>query len=155
MRLYVKKILQVLTSTFSSADKRGPGGPSATFSRPGEQYTNVVLSVWIQVPELVGKHVHSIDLRPRCMACSVFNLSANDGPITQDGVGVELDDQVCGTRSQELRWSNGRWGHWEKSNRQKVGYWTILYKQTLHKKVPGGHNVWAQNLPAVRQHIQF
>lgn len=95
----ISEILQILTSTFSSADKRGSGGSSSTFSRPGEEYTNVVLSVWIQVPELVGEHVHSIDLGPWRMACSVLDLSANDGPVTQNGVGIELDDQICGSCS--------------------------------------------------------
>lgn len=86
------KSFQILTSTFSSADKRRSRGSGATFPRPGEQYTNVVLSVWIQVPELVGEHVHSVDLRPRCMTSSILDLSANDGSVPQDGVGVELDD---------------------------------------------------------------
>lgn len=72
------------------------------------------------MPELVGEHVHAIDLRPRCMACSVLDLSANDRPITQDGVGVELDDQVCGTRSQQLGWSNGRGGNCKNKTCKKL-----------------------------------
>lgn len=72
------------------------------------------------MPELVGEHVHSVDFRPRRMACSVLDLSANDGPITQDGVGVELDDQVCGTCSQQLGRSNGRRGHCENQTCRKL-----------------------------------
>lgn len=59
----------------------------------------MVLCVWVQVPELVGDHVDSVDFRPGRMTRSVFDFPTDDGAVTKDRVGVELYNQVSGACS--------------------------------------------------------
>ena len=60
----------------------------------------MVLGVWVQVPQLVGDHVDPVDLGPGRLAGAVLYLLPDDGAVAQDGVGVELDDQVGGAAPQ-------------------------------------------------------
>lgn len=82
----------------------------------------MVLSIWVQVPKLIGEHVDSENLRPGCLAGPIFDFPANDGTVAQDGVGVELNDQIRGACPQQLGRSNWRWGHCdgEKQKLQKA-----------------------------------
>lgn len=41
-------------------------------------------------------------LSPRAPRHAVLDLLAHDGPITNDGVGVKLDDEVGGACAQQL-----------------------------------------------------
>lgn len=49
-------------------------------------------------------------LGPRAARHAILNLFAHDRPVTNDGVGVELDDEVGGTSAQQLRGCNGSRG---------------------------------------------
>ena len=71
----------------------------------------MVLCVWLQVPQLVGDHVDPVQLRPGRLAGAVLDLLPDDGPVPQDGVGVELDDQVGGAGAQQLGRGDGGGGH--------------------------------------------
>ena len=75
----------------------------------------MVLGVRVQVPQLVGDHVDPVDLGPGRLASAVLDLLPDDGAVAQDGVGVELDDQVGGAAPQQLGRGDGRrgncWGH--------------------------------------------
>lgn len=59
------------------------------------------------MPQLIGDHVDPVDLGPRGLTGSVLDLLPDDGAVSQDGVGVELDDQVGGAGAQQLRRRNG------------------------------------------------
>lgn len=106
--------VQKLTCTLGPAHERRPRRPGAPLSRPGQQHTDVVLCVWIQVPQLIGDHVDSVHLRPRGLAGTILNLFPDDGAVSQDGVGVKLDDQVSGAGAQQLRWGDGGWRNWKR-----------------------------------------
>lgn len=81
-------ILWSLTCTFGSADEGWSWWPRPTLARPGEQHTDMVLCIWIQVPELIGNHVNSKDLRPRRLAGPIFDFPTDDGAVAQNGVCV-------------------------------------------------------------------
>lgn len=61
------------------------------------------------MPQLIGDHVDSVHLRPRGLAGAILNLFPDNGAVSQDGVGVKLDDQVSGAGAQQLRWGDGGW----------------------------------------------
>lgn len=54
------------------------------------------------MPQLVGLQVDSVNLGPRAPCHSVLDLLAHDRPVANDGVGVELDDEVGGACTQQL-----------------------------------------------------
>lgn len=85
-----------LTCTLGPAHKRWSRRASSSLSRPSQQHTDVVFCVWIQVPQLICHHVYSMNLWPWRLAGTVLNLLPDNGAISQDRVGVELDDQVSG-----------------------------------------------------------
>lgn len=59
------------------------------------------------MPQLVGLQADRVNLRPRAARHAVLNLLTHDRPVANDGVGVELDDEVGGTSAQQLRGRNG------------------------------------------------
>lgn len=102
-----------LTCTLGSAHKWRPRRAGAPLAGPGQQHADVVLRVGIQVPQLVGDHVDGVHLRPGRLAGAVLDLLPDDGAVPQDGVGVQLDDQVRGAGAQQLRRRDGRRRHCE------------------------------------------
>lgn len=103
-----------LTCTLGPAHKRRSRRAGAPLAGPGQQHADVVLRVGVQVPQLVGDHVDSVHLGPRRLAGAVLDLLPDDGAVPQDGVGVELDDQVGGAGAQQLRRCDGGWRHCQK-----------------------------------------
>lgn len=59
------------------------------------------------MPQLIGDHVDSVHFGPGGLAGAVLNLLPDNGAVSQDGVGVQLDDQVSGAGAQQLRRSDG------------------------------------------------
>lgn len=109
-----------LTCTFGSAHKRGPRWSGSSLPRPSQQHTDVVLRVGIQVPQLIGDHVDSMHLWPGRLAGAVLNLFPDNGAISQDRVGVELDDQVSGAGTQQLGRRDGGRRYWERKWKRSV-----------------------------------
>lgn len=114
-----------LTCTLGPAHKRRPRWASSPLSGPSQQHADVVLRVWIQVPQLICDHVDSVHLWPRRLAGAVLNLLPDNGAISQDRVGVELDDQVSGAGTQQLWRCDGGWGNCEK--KWKAGFFFIFF----------------------------
>lgn len=73
----------------------------------------MVLRVRLQVPDLVGEGADAVRLRPHGLAGPVLDFPPDDRPVPHDGVGVELDDQICGAGPQELGGRDGRRRHCE------------------------------------------
>lgn len=100
-------VLSRLTCTLGPADERRPRGPRAALARPGEQDTDAVLRVRFQVPHLVGERAHTVSLGQHGVAGAVLDFPPDDRSVPDDGVGVELDDEVRGARAHELRRCDG------------------------------------------------
>lgn len=103
-----------LTCALGPADERRPRRAGPPLAGPGQQHADVVLRVGVQVPQLVGDHVDGVHLGPGRLAGAVLDLFPDDGAIPQDGVGVELDDQVSGASAQQLRRRDGGRRHCRK-----------------------------------------
>lgn len=93
----------MLTCTLGPADERRSRRSSAPLPWSGEHHAHLVFGVRVEVPQLVGDHVDAVDLGEGQVGGTELNLPADDGAIAQDGVGVELDDQVGGASPEELR----------------------------------------------------
>lgn len=133
---------QSLTCTLGSAHKRWSRWASSSLSRPSQQHTDVVLCVWIQVPQLIGNHVDSMYLWPRRLTGAVLNLLPDNGAISQDRVGVKLDDQVSGAGTQQLGWCNG----WRRYCERK---WNVFRFSAQAHICTGQSNCWwAQSVAA-------
>lgn len=102
------------TCTLGAADEGWARFASAPLAGPGEQDADLVLRVGVQVPQLVGLHVDSMDLRPGPRGHAVLDLLAHDGAVADDGVGVELDDEVGGTGPEQLGGRDGCGGLWKR-----------------------------------------
>lgn len=89
-----------LTCTLGPANEWGSRWAGAALPGPGQHHADLVLSVWVEVPELVGDHVDAVDLGEGQVAGAELDLAADDGAVAQDRVGVELDDQVGGASSE-------------------------------------------------------
>lgn len=92
-----------LTCALCPADERRPRGPRAALPWSGEQDTDAVLCVGLQMPHLVGERADAVGLGQHGMAGAVLDFPPDDRPVPHDGVGVELDDEIRGARSHELR----------------------------------------------------
>lgn len=99
-----------LTGTLGSGDEGGSRFAGASFPRSGEQDPDLILRVWVQMPELVVGRVDSVGLGPTPRCHAVLNLFEDDGPVAEDGVGVELDQEVGWPHAKQLWWRNGPWG---------------------------------------------
>lgn len=62
------------------------------------------------MPELVIGRVYNVCFSPIPSGRPVLHLFQYDGPISNDGVGVGFDPQVCGADSQQLGGGDGSWG---------------------------------------------
>lgn len=102
-----------LTCTLCPADERRPRGPRAALPRPGEQDADAVLRVRLQVPHLVGERADAVGLGQHGVAGAVLDLPPDDRPVPDDGVGVELDDEIRGARPHQLRRRDGSGRHCE------------------------------------------
>lgn len=107
-----------LTCALGPAHKWRPRGPCPPLAGPGQQHADVVLRVRVQVPQLVGDHVDGVHLGPGGLAGAVLDLFPDDGAVPQDGVGVQLDDQVRGAGAQQLRRRDGGWRHCEEKGNE-------------------------------------
>lgn len=92
-----------LTCTLGPADERRPRRPRAPLARPGEQHADAVLRVRLQMPHLVGERAHAVSLSQHGVAGAVLDFPPDDRSVPDDGVGVELDDEVRGARPHQLR----------------------------------------------------
>lgn len=99
--------LALLTCTLGPAHQGRPRRARPTLTGSGQQHADVVLGVGIQVPQLVGDHVDSVHLGPGGLAGAVLDLLPDNGAVSQDGVGVQLDDQVSGAGAEQLWRSDG------------------------------------------------
>lgn len=90
------------TCALGPADQWWPWAACASISRAREQHTDLILSVRVQMPQFVGLQVDSVHLGPRAPCHAVLDLLANDRPVANDGVGVELNDEVGGACTQQL-----------------------------------------------------
>lgn len=108
------------TCTLGAADEGWPRFAGAPLAGPGEQDADLVLCVGIQVPQFVGLHVDGVDLRPGPRCHAVLDLLAHDGAIADDGVGVELDDEVGGTCPEQLGGCDGCGGLWKRVEKGQV-----------------------------------
>jgi hypothetical protein len=97
-----KKAVLPLTCALGPADQWWPRAACASISRACEQHADFILSVWVQMPQLVGLQVDSVHLGPRAPCHAVLDLLAHDRPVANDGVGVELDNEVGGACTQQL-----------------------------------------------------
>lgn len=91
-----------LTCTLRPADQGGSRRSGAPVPGPGQQDADVVFRVRLQVPDFVGEGADAVRLRPHGLAGPVLDLPPDHWPVPHDGVGVELDDQICGSGPQEL-----------------------------------------------------
>lgn len=99
-----------LTSTFGPGLKRGPRSSGASLQRSGQQNTDLILCVWIQVANLVCGLVYRLQVIHGPRHSAVFHLPVNYWTVSVDGIGVELDPKIGGTNSSQLGWCNRHWG---------------------------------------------
>lgn len=110
----------LFTCTLGPADQGGSRSSGAPVPGPGQQDADVVLRVRLQVPDFVGEGAHAVRLRPHGLAGPVLDLPPDDRPVPHDGVGVELDDEICGPGPQELGGRDGRRGHCDRKGTMTV-----------------------------------
>lgn len=96
-----------LTCALCPADERRPRSPRAALPGPGEQDADAVLRVRLQVPHLVGERADAVGLGQHGVAGAVLDFPPDDRSVADDGVGVELDDEVRGARAHQLRRRDG------------------------------------------------
>lgn len=150
------------TCALGAADEGRPRFAGAPLTGPGEQDADLVLRVRVQVPELVGLHVDSVDLGPGPRGHAVLDLLAHDGAIPDDGVGVELDDEVGGAGPEQLGGGNGGGGLCKRAQKGQVEHpqsqasagittsTTVLF-YCLHAAV----NTFPVSLPTPTLHTQL
>lgn len=90
------------TCTLGPAEQRWSRATRASVPRAREQHTDLILGVWVKMPQLVGLQVDRVHLGPRAPCHAVLDLLAHDRPVANDGVRVELDDEVGGACTQQL-----------------------------------------------------
>jgi hypothetical protein len=100
----------ILTGTLCPCSQSWPGRPSAAFSWSGKKHTDLILCVWVKVPNLVTRGIHWLPIIPAPAGCAVLNLAGHNGSVPIDGVGIELYPQIGCSDRGELRWGDGnRW----------------------------------------------
>lgn len=80
-----------LTSTLGPSDKGRPRGSRAPFTRSGQQNLYLIFHIWVQMPEFVSWRIYDVRLGPVSCGGAVLHFFKDDGPVTNDGVGVWLD----------------------------------------------------------------
>lgn len=101
-----------LTGTLCPGDERWSRLAGAPLPWSGEQHTDLVLCVWVQVPQLVVRGVDSMGLYPAPWCHAILHLLQNDGAVPEYGVGIELDQEVGGPHAQQLRGCDRPRGFW-------------------------------------------
>lgn len=96
---FKKKYIFGLTSTFGPGPQWWSGGSGASLQRSGQQNTDLVLCVWIQVADLVRGLVYGLQVVHGARHCAVFHLPVDDWAVPIDAVGVQLDPKVGGANS--------------------------------------------------------
>lgn len=95
--------IATLTSTLGPGDEWWSWLPRATFPRAGEQDPNLIFGVRVQMPQLVRWCIDSMGLSPSPRCHPVLHFFQDNGAIPNDGVGIQLDEQVRGPNAQQLR----------------------------------------------------
>lgn len=72
------------------------------------------------MPQLVGLQADGVHLGPRAARHAVLDLLAYYRPVANDGVGVKLDDEVGGTRAQQLRGRDGGGGLYQEIEERRA-----------------------------------
>lgn len=62
------------------------------------------------MPELVGRRVDRVGLSPSPRCHPVLHFLQDDGAVPNDGVGIQLDEQVRRPNAQQL--GGGYWPRW-------------------------------------------
>lgn len=91
-----------LTGTSGPGPQRRSGGSGASLKRSGQQNTDLVLRVRIQVADLVRGLVHGLQVVHCAGHGAVLHLPINDGAVSVDGVGVQLNPEVSGANGSQL-----------------------------------------------------
>lgn len=117
---------QTLTSTFGPSDEGRSRWPSATLPRSGQKNFNLILHIWVQMPELVSRRIHDVRLGPVASGGAVLHLFQDDGAIADDGVGVWFDPQVGGANCKKLRRSNRCRGRWRRRRQKVYIRWSLI-----------------------------
>lgn len=105
-----RKRKSTLTCTFGPGDQRWPWWSFSSLARPGQDDFDLILHIWVQVPQFIGGRVHCKDLTPVPWSGAVCHLFRDYRPITNDAVGIGFNPEVCGSHVEQLRWCN--WGGW-------------------------------------------
>lgn len=132
-----------LTSTFGPGDQWRAWWSRPTLPRSGQQDFDLILHIWIQVPQFVGGGVHYMRLCPVPWRGAVLYLFQDDGSIANDAVGIGFDPKVCGTNRKKLGRSNG--GGWSWGERMELisdgQIQTLTFRVQYIKHVAQSH-VW-------------
>lgn len=96
-----------LTCALGAGDEGGAGFPGAALPGACEQDADLVLGVGVEVPQLVVRRVDGVRLGPGARGHAVLHLLQDDRPVPEDGVRVQLDQQVGGADAQQLGRSYG------------------------------------------------
>lgn len=118
-----------LTGTLGPGPEGGPRGAGAALPGPGEEHTDLILRVGVQMPNFVACGVHRLPVAPAPTGRAVFHLPGHNGPVPIDGVGVELYPQVGGPHRGQLRGRDGNRGLWKVNQRAIL---QILGKSSTH-----------------------
>lgn len=121
--------IQTLTSTFGPSDEGRSWWPSATLARPGQKNFNLILHIWVQMPELVSRRIHDVRLGPVPSGGAVLHLFQDDGAVADDGVGVWFDPQIGGANCKKLRRSNRCGGRWRRRKNVYIKWSLIISTQ--------------------------
>lgn len=108
----------VLTCTLGPGPQRWSGGSGASLKGSGQQDTDLILGVWVQVADFVCGFIDGLQVIHCSRYSAVLHLSVDDGPVPVDGVGIKLDPEVRGTDCSQLGRCNGDWRLWK--NQKKV-----------------------------------
>lgn len=95
------------TCTLGSGGEGRPWWSRAPFPWSREQYPDLILHIRVQVPQLIVGRVDDVGLCPGAGGGTVLHLLQDDGAVSNDGVGIRLDPQVCGPHSQQLWGGDG------------------------------------------------
>lgn len=106
----VSKYIFRLTCTFGPGPQRWSRGSGASLQRSGQQNTDLILCVRIQVADLVCGLVYRLQVIHGAWHCAVLHLPVDDWAIPVDGVGVQLDPKIGGANSSQLGWCDRNWG---------------------------------------------
>ena len=106
-KAWIQKEEPSLTCTFGPGDQWWPWRPGSSLPRSGQQDFDLILHIWVQMPQFVGGGVHHVCLGPVPWSGAVLHLLQDDWPVTDDAVGIGFDPKVGGADSQKFRWCNG------------------------------------------------